>query len=39
MKRIMAWMATAATLTFAFPGATPGTAGQRDPRAVLETRE
>jgi tetratricopeptide (TPR) repeat protein len=32
MKRIMAWMATAATLTFALPGATPGTAGQRDPR-------
>ena len=31
MKRIMAWMATAATLTFAFPGTMPGVAGQSDP--------
>ena len=31
MKKIMAWMATAATLTFVLPGALPGAADQNDP--------
>ena len=31
MKKIMAWMATAATLTFVPPGVLPGAADQNDP--------
>ncbi len=32
VKRFLAWLATAATLTFVLPGALPGAASQEDPR-------